>query len=147
MQKQRKCEKSERQVGSGLRSWDLFFRGGGNHSQDCRSGKYLAFLHGVHILVPQLLQVYSDPQALQYVSGVAVHWYLDSVVPINVLDFTHDLQPDRFIFGSEACNGDLPWEPKVILGGWERGEKYAYDIIGVSLVYAYAFCYSTECLW
>ena len=83
-----------------------------------------------------MLQVYSDPQALQYVSGVAVHWYLDSVVPINVLDFTHDLQPDRFIFGSEACNGDLPWEPKVILGGWERGEKYASDIIGVSLVYA-----------
>ena len=109
---------------------------GENHSQDCRSGKYLAFLHGVQIHVPQLLQVYSDPQALQYVSGVAVHWYLDSVVPINVLDFTHDLQPDRFIFGSEACNGDLPWEPKVILGGWERGEKYASDIIGVSLVYA-----------
>ena len=78
--------------------------------------------------------MYSDPQALQYVSGVAVHWYIDGLVPINVLDFTHDLQPGKFIFGSEACNGDRPWEPKVILGGWERGEKYAHDIIGVSLL-------------
>ena len=90
-----------------------------------------------------LLQVFSDPQALRYVSGVAIHWYLDSLVPINVLDFTHDLQPDKFIFGTEACNGDLPWVPKVILGGWERGEKYARDIIGVSLfVCEFAFTLS-----
>ncbi|XP_076443700.1 lysosomal acid glucosylceramidase-like [Babylonia areolata] len=75
--------------------------------------------------------IYDDPEARQYVSGVAVHWYLDSEVPINVLDFTHSLQPDKFIFASEACNGDRPWDIyKVMLGDWGRGEKYAHDIIG-----------------
>ncbi|KAK7115930.1 lysosomal acid glucosylceramidase-like [Littorina saxatilis] len=74
--------------------------------------------------------IYADPEALQYISGVAVHWYIDQFVPINVLDFTHELQPNKFIFGSEACSGDLPWEADVSLGDWSRGEKYASDIIG-----------------
>ncbi|KAK7486771.1 hypothetical protein BaRGS_00021918 [Batillaria attramentaria] len=74
--------------------------------------------------------VLSDAAARQYVSGVAVHWYIDDFIPLNVLDFTHDKFPDIFIFGSEACNGDRPWQTeKVILGDWGRAEKYATDII------------------
>ncbi|XP_025078036.1 glucosylceramidase-like [Pomacea canaliculata] len=47
--------------------------------------------------------VLSDPEAKKYISGVAVHWYLDTVIPLNVLDFTHDKFPDTFLFATEAC--------------------------------------------
>jgi glucosylceramidase len=77
---------------------------------------------------------------------VAVHWYIDDFVPINLLDFTHDLDHDKFIFGTEACNGDRPWEAKVALGDWGRGEKYAHDIIGVSILgYFHATESELEC--
>lgn len=72
-------------------------------------------------------------EARQYVSGIAVHWYADKVAPANVLDFTHNYFPDIFVFGTEACNGFLPFEVRVILGDWNRGESYAADIIDVSL--------------
>lgn len=79
------------------------------------------------------MQVLSDPEAKKYISGVAVHWYLDTVIPLNVLDFTHDKFPDTFLFATEACNGFIPLGPRVILGDWGRGEEYATDIINVCL--------------
>jgi len=43
--------------------------------------------------------------AARYVSGVAVHWYTDWLVPASVLDRTHKLYPDVPILYTESCTG------------------------------------------
>ena len=40
-----------------------------------------------------------------YVSGVAVHWYADWLVPPSVLDATHYMFPNVPILYTEACTG------------------------------------------
>lgn len=66
-----------------------------------------------------------DPDARKYVSGVAVHWYLDPIVSPITLDLTHDAYPDLFILQTEASQGH------VNLGNWELANHYAFDIIEV----------------
>ena len=78
-----------------------------------------------------MLQVYSDPVASEYVSGLAIHWYLNGVLGYSRLSDTHEVNPDKFILASEACAGSVPFEQEVILGSWERAEKYTEDIIKV----------------
>ena len=46
----------------------------------------------------------NDSTAAQYVDGIAVHWYIDYFSP-NRLTETHDMFPDLFILGTEACEG------------------------------------------
>lgn len=77
---------------------------------------------------PEKVFSYS-PDAHKYIDGIAVHWYLDSFVPPNILDTTHNLFPDKFIFSTEACAGAGPLKPNVILGDFFRAESYAKDII------------------
>ncbi|XP_069972705.1 putative glucosylceramidase 2 [Penaeus vannamei] len=48
-------------------------------------------------------KVLSDPEAAQYVSGIGVHWYGDLYTVPERLTQTHDLFPDYFILGTEAC--------------------------------------------
>lgn len=70
------------------------------------------------------------PEIRKYVSGIAVHWYLDLPYTSKILDITHDMFPDYFILGTEACVGSYPWNyPKVALGSWSRAESYSKDII------------------
>ncbi|KAK7070173.1 hypothetical protein SK128_025476 [Halocaridina rubra] len=73
--------------------------------------------------------VLGDPTAKQYASGIAVHWYTDTWVSPDKLDDVHSLFPDIFILNTEACEGNFPTQPDVILGSWERGEHYARNII------------------
>ena len=75
--------------------------------------------------------VFADERAMKYVSGVGVHWYMDDVIPVPfALDQVHEEFPDKFILYTEACNGDKPWDTeKVMLGDWDRGEKYILNII------------------
>ena len=49
-------------------------------------------------------QIMSEKSAAPYVSGVAVHWYVDSLVPAGVLDQTHQAFPQLPILYTEACN-------------------------------------------
>lgn len=77
----------------------------------------------------QRVFAYSPEKAKKYVSGVAVHWYMDSLIPANVLDKTHDMFPDKWIFATEACTGTIPLLPHVMLGEFGRAESYARDII------------------
>lgn len=72
--------------------------------------------------------VFNDSAAFQYTDGIAVHWYVDYFSP-EVLTRTHDMFPDKFILGTEACEGDGPLEESVIPGSWKRLETYATDII------------------
>ncbi|CAF0930114.1 unnamed protein product [Brachionus calyciflorus] len=75
-------------------------------------------------------QVFShNPEAKKYVDGIAVHWYLDSLVPPKVLDWTHDKFPDKFIFATEACHALAGLGPAVVLGSFDRAESYVRDII------------------
>ncbi|XP_044530979.1 lysosomal acid glucosylceramidase [Gracilinanus agilis] len=91
----------------------------------------LLILDDQRLLLPHWAQVVlKDPNAAQYVSGVAVHWYLDFLAPANAtLGETHRLFPDTMLFASEACVGSKFWEQSVRLGSWSRGTKYSHSII------------------
>ncbi|XP_065174654.1 lysosomal acid glucosylceramidase-like isoform X2 [Sycon ciliatum] len=85
----------------------------------------LMILDDQRIFLPGFAKtVLSDPDAAKYVSGVAVHWYLDAVASSSDLEETHDSFPDKFLLSSEACE-----ELVVKLGSWARGIHYANDII------------------
>ena len=43
---------------------------------------------------------YSPKEADKYVSGIAVHWYMDFIVPPKLLDLTHEAFPNKFIFAT-----------------------------------------------
>ncbi|CAG2170249.1 unnamed protein product, partial [Oppiella nova] len=66
----------------------------------------------------------------KYVSGIAFHWYLNSLSPLMDLDKTHQQFPNVFLLSTEACEGSNPFvTDKVSLGNWDRAQAYAYDII------------------
>ncbi|XP_008555889.1 lysosomal acid glucosylceramidase [Microplitis demolitor] len=66
----------------------------------------------------------------KYISGIAVHWYMDRYFPIELYDRTHTAFPNKFIIMTEACTGSTFWElTKVRLGFWKRGERYIMSII------------------
>ncbi|KAH9514497.1 hypothetical protein Btru_025447 [Bulinus truncatus] len=73
--------------------------------------------------------ILSDPEASKYISGVGVHWYVDAVLPSNIMALAHDLYPEKFYLATEACEGANPWQVKVDLGSWDRAVSYAHDII------------------
>ncbi|GLV40112.1 Glucocerebrosidase 1a [Carabus blaptoides fortunei] len=76
-----------------------------------------------------LVAVFANADAKKYIDGIALHWYWDSFFPASVLDCTHEQFPEKFMLNTEACIGDKPFQKKVDLGSWARGEMYAYDII------------------
>jgi len=64
------------------------------------------------------------------VSGVAVHWYADFLVPVSTLDRVHDHHPNLPILYTEACLGSYPWDTAaVVLGDWGRAEQLADDML------------------
>lgn len=68
--------------------------------------------------------------AMDFVSGLAVHWYLDRFVTPLLLDEAHKKYPDKIILNTESTIGDKPLEVHgPILGSWSRAEKYAVGII------------------
>ncbi|KAM3824820.1 LOW QUALITY PROTEIN: lysosomal acid glucosylceramidase-like [Vipera latastei] len=75
-------------------------------------------------------QVIGNSTAAAFVSGIGIHWYMDFVTPPGpTLDVTHRLYPNFFLLYTEACNGYLDWDAKVILGSWERGTYYSRNIL------------------
>ncbi|KRX91365.1 putative glucosylceramidase 3 [Trichinella pseudospiralis] len=71
-----------------------------------------------------------DPDAQQYVSYIAVHWYSDRYTPACKLNITHVHFPDFPLIGTEACNGFAFWQTRgPILGSWYRAQQYAHSII------------------
>ncbi|GBM01723.1 Glucosylceramidase [Araneus ventricosus] len=84
----------------------------------------------IHINRLAPYRILNDPEAAQYVSGIAFHWYGEDLFPHKILDITHRKYPGLFYLPTEACTGSAPWEfPKSDLGNWNRGERYAHDII------------------
>lgn len=83
-----------------------------------------------------LLQYWSDavlnnPEAAKYVSGIAVHWYLDLIIPPSIIDMTYkQFGEDYFLLNTEACEQDLiNLTRSVKLGSWYNGEHYFTDIM------------------
>lgn len=92
---------------------------------------HVLILDDNRLLLPHWAKVVlSDVHAGRYIHGVAVHWYLDGIVPAELsLSTTHHLYPEYYLFGTEACAGWSPTDRGVKLGSWERAEQYAHDIL------------------
>ncbi|CAL8256213.1 unnamed protein product [Boreogadus saida] len=92
---------------------------------------HILILDDNRLLLPYWAEVVlSDVEAGRYIHGVAVHWYLDSLVPAEIsLGTTHHLFPEYYLFGTEACAGWSPVDRGVKLGSWERAEQYAASIL------------------
>ncbi|MEQ2214843.1 hypothetical protein XENOCAPTIV_021722, partial [Xenoophorus captivus] len=92
---------------------------------------HILILDDSRLLLPHWAKVVlSDVHAARYIHGVAVHFYMDDLVPAETsLGATHQLYPEYYLFGTEACAGWGPLDRGVKLGSWDRAEKYAHDII------------------
>ncbi|XP_053950449.1 lysosomal acid glucosylceramidase-like [Anastrepha ludens] len=68
----------------------------------------------------------SRSDSLDYLGGLAVHWYWDEIFKPKFIEVARKEMPDRILISSESCIGDKPWQKAApVLGSWERGEKYA----------------------
>jgi len=66
------------------------------------------------------------PNSIDYLDGVALHWYWDEIFGSSFVDKTMDYMAGKMHIISEACIGDKPWQQgKPLIGSWDRGEKYA----------------------
>ncbi|XP_062124078.1 LOW QUALITY PROTEIN: lysosomal acid glucosylceramidase [Drosophila sulfurigaster albostrigata] len=67
----------------------------------------------------------SRSNALDYLDGLAVHWYWDEIFGPQLIDEAHAEMPNKLMLNTESCIGDKPWQthgPE--LGSWGRGESY-----------------------
>ena len=70
--------------------------------------------------------ILADKDAAKYVSGISFHQYFKA--SDAVLDTLYKKHPEYFRLNTEACVIH-----DVIYGSWQWAEKYAFDIISVSL--------------
>uniref|UniRef100_A0A8C5RKS3 Glucosylceramidase n=1 Tax=Laticauda laticaudata TaxID=8630 RepID=A0A8C5RKS3_LATLA len=94
-------------------------------------GIELIILDDQRVMLPYWAEVVlKDPKAAQYINGIGIHWYLDFLAPIDLtLSITHHLFPNYYLISTEASTGSYFWEPRVVLGGWDRGSKYSHSIL------------------
>nr|CAD7264536.1 unnamed protein product [Timema shepardi] len=69
-----------------------------------------------------MLQVLENETTKSYVSGIGLHWYTDESTDPIIIDQTHELFPDKFLFYTEAC--ELVQVTRDTLGDWAVGEHY-----------------------
>lgn len=73
---------------------------------------------------------HGSPNAIDFISGIAFHWYADKFVPPFFIDIAHKKYPNMILLNTESTLGDKPWEThRPILGSWSRAEAYALGII------------------
>ncbi|XP_022829498.1 glucosylceramidase-like [Spodoptera litura] len=69
------------------------------------------------------------PESIDYMDGVAVHWY-GNFFPPQILSAIQNRYPDKILLATEACEGSMPWNlDKVILGSWRRAGTYVKSIL------------------
>ena len=92
--------------------------------------KILAYDHNRDDVYTWAQTMYSDQLSLEYVDGIAFHWYITQ--QFQNVNFTYYLQPEKLLFGSEACNCPMSatYNKTNDWIGWKRGESYGQDIIG-----------------
>ncbi len=79
--------------------------------------------HNRDILYKRVKDVTSVEKATNYLKGFAIHWYSGS--DFNELEETKKDYPNFDYIFSEGCI-----EGGVKIGQWDRGERYAHNIIG-----------------
>nr|XP_028566705.1 lysosomal acid glucosylceramidase-like isoform X1 [Podarcis muralis] len=94
-------------------------------------GIELIILDDQRMMLPYWAEVVlKDPVAASYINGIGIHWYLDFLAPIDLtLSITHHLFPKYYLISTEASTGSYFWEPRVVLGEWDRGSKYSHSIL------------------
>lgn len=85
--------------------------------------KLLVCDHNRDILEAYAGATFADPAAARHVWGAALHWYVSE-------DFAASSRlrqkfPGKHVLFTEGC-----WEGGVKLGRWDRGERYARNILG-----------------
>ncbi|KAL4721491.1 hypothetical protein ACJJTC_000466, partial [Scirpophaga incertulas] len=69
------------------------------------------------------------PAALDYLDGIALHYYANRFIPPSVLTHITKEHPTKFMISTEACEGSFPWQKDVVLGAWDRATRYTEDIM------------------
>ncbi|KAL0839787.1 hypothetical protein ABMA28_016422 [Loxostege sticticalis] len=72
-----------------------------------------------------------DPKALDYIDGIAIHYY-GNFVPPAILTALQNRYPDKILLSTEACEAAMPWDinrHKVLLGSWTRARRYITSIL------------------
>ncbi|KAH8281150.1 hypothetical protein KR054_012512, partial [Drosophila jambulina] len=73
---------------------------------------------------------YTRPNSIDYLDGLALHWYWDEIFGNSFIEQTKAYVPDKIMIVSESCIGDKPWQAAApLLGSWERAEKYSRDYL------------------
>nr|SGZ49395.1 glucocerebrosidase [Zygaena filipendulae] len=72
----------------------------------------------------------SHSDVLNYIDGVATHYYADGMTPVKILVEFHKTWPNLMLLNTEACEGaPTGVEDKVLLGSWQRAENYIHNIL------------------
>lgn len=87
------------------------------------SVKLLGFDHNRNIFEVRADALFGDKDCAKYLWGSAIHWYVSEDFAAE--SRVHDKFPDKPILFTEGC-----WEGGVKLGQWDRGERYAHNMIG-----------------
>lgn len=85
--------------------------------------KLLGFDHNRDILEKRADALFGDAASAKYLWGSALHWYVSEDFAAS--SRVHAKFPDKVILFTEGC-----WEGGVKLGRWDRGERYARNMIG-----------------
>ncbi|XP_033218105.1 lysosomal acid glucosylceramidase-like [Belonocnema kinseyi] len=109
-----------------LANWIAYHLGPTLASSNCNETRIL-ILDDQRANVPWFVdQTFGNHNAKKYVSGIAVHYYMDIFVSPNVLDQAHEKYPDKFILMSEACMTLKGAD--ICLGCWSKTELYILEI-------------------
>lgn len=79
--------------------------------------------HNRDILEAHAGTILADPAAAKFLWGSAIHWYVSEDFAAS--SRLHAKFPDKAILFTEGC-----WEGGAKPGQWDRGERYARNIIG-----------------
>lgn len=75
--------------------------------------------------------ILNRPEVLRYIDGVSTHGYTDE--EYQLMDYIalkyRQRVPGFFVLPTELCSGHLPFMEKALVGNWNRGVHYAFDII------------------
>lgn len=85
--------------------------------------KLLGFDHNRDIFERRADALFGDPESARYFWGSALHWYVSEDFAAS--SRVHAKFPHKAILFTEGC-----WEGGVKLGRWDRGERYARNMIG-----------------
>jgi len=79
--------------------------------------------HNRDLLWARASTVLKDQATAQYVWGTGVHWY--AAEHFDQEEQVHAAFPDKALLFTEGC-----WEGGAKPGQWDRGERYAHNVIG-----------------